>query len=94
MRIRFEGPQTFEDKENGITASFRPGKVKGRGKTKDHFKFDIFINGKSVSTVEGSYMGYIRVDGEKYWDPRYTKPYKMFLEDSILESDFSRRADL
>jgi hypothetical protein len=39
-------------------------------------------------------MGYIRVDGEKYWDPRYTKPYKMFLEDSILESDFSRRPDL
>ena len=93
-RIRFEGPQTFEDVENGIKATFLPGNVKGKGKTKDHFKTVVFLKGKPVSVIEGSYMGYIRIDGEKYWDARYTKAYKMFIEDSILESDFSRRLDL
>ena len=58
------------------------------------FKMDITINDKVVSTIEGSYMGYIRIDGEKYYDFRYVKAYKLFIEDSSLGSDFSKRLDL
>ena len=58
------------------------------------FKMDITINEKVVSTIEGSYMGYIRIDGEKYYDFRYVKAYKLFIEDSSLGSDFSKRLDL
>ena len=39
-------------------------------------------------------MGYIRIDGEKYYDFRYTKGYRLYIEDSALESDFSKRKDL
>ena len=39
-------------------------------------------------------MGHIRIDGEKYYDFRYVKAYKLCIEDSILGSDFSNRKDL
>ena len=39
-------------------------------------------------------MGYIRIDGEKYYDFRYVKAYKLCIVKSSLPSDFSNRRDL
>jgi len=37
-------------------------------KCQDHFSIDVLLKGKKVSCIEGSYMGFIKVNGEKYYD--------------------------
>jgi hypothetical protein len=40
-------------------------------------------------------MAYIKVDGKKYFDYRYIKPYKLcILDNNTLPSNFKHRRDL
>ena len=60
------GTCDFTDEQNGITATYTIGIKKGR----DYFKGEIKKDGKVVSTLTGTYMGYIEWDGERWWDIR------------------------
>jgi hypothetical protein len=71
---------------------FEPGNVKN--KCKDHFSTDVFLKGKKVACIEGSYMGFIKINGEKYYDLQKIRPYKLCIAKTNLPSDFSFRPDL
>jgi hypothetical protein len=41
------------------------------------FEANIMHKNEKVSTVNGSYCGYAEIDGNRYWDIRYTLPFKV-----------------
>lgn len=57
-----------EDKANAIKCQIDFGKVKK--KPSDYFASKIYQNGKQVSHVEGTSLGYINIDNQRYWDGR------------------------
>mmetsp|Transcript_15116 Transcript_15116/g.19117 ORF Transcript_15116/g.19117 Transcript_15116/m.19117 type:complete len:141 (+) Transcript_15116:1937-2359(+) len=60
------GTSDFEDKYNGVTAQYTIGTKKGR----DYVTGWIKKNGKQVSEISGTYMGWIEFDRVRYWDIR------------------------
>ena len=38
-------------------------------------------------------MGFIEVDGVRFWDARAIKPFAMIIHKSALESDHTKRTD-
>ncbi len=60
----------------------------------DYVTGTITVNGKVVSTLEGSYCSAIRIDGKKYYDWRYCKPYRLIIKKSSLPSDWALRRDV
>ena len=47
-----------------------------------------------VSTIEGSYIGCLRIDGKKYYDVKHNIPPRMIIKKSILPSDWRLRKDI
>jgi len=97
------GEAEFVDKANKIECVLTFGRVKK--KPSDYFQGTIKIDGKIVSTVEGTYLGntinflnyiqgWIEIDGIRYFDYRYTIPFKIVNEKSPLGSDFCYRPDI
>lgn len=60
------GTSEFEDLTNGVTAQYTIGTKKGRDYVTGWIKKD----GKTVSELSGTYMGYIEFDKVRYWDIR------------------------
>ena len=85
------GTCDFTDEQNGITATYTIGIKKGR----DYFKGEIKKDGKVVSTLSGTYMGYIEWDGERWWDIRSMQNFKIIEPplDKVLSSDWRNRSD-
>jgi hypothetical protein len=86
------GIMDFTDKKNNITAQVRFGKTKG--KPSDYIDGEIKVNGVQVSKITGTYLGWVEFDKERYFDYRYTLPFKFNIEKSRLGSDFAYRSDL
>ena len=57
-----------------MSAEIKLGKVKK--KPSDYFKGTISQNGKVLSEIYGSYMGFCEFDGMRYWDFRDSIPNK------------------
>jgi len=85
------GNMEFIDEENRIHCNIQFGKVKKR--PSDYIEGVITVNGEPVSTVRGTYMGYIEIDDKRYFDYRYTQPFECRQEKSPLMSDFQYRPD-
>jgi len=85
------GNMEFKDEENGIYCNIHFGKVKG--KPSDYFDGVVTVNNEPVSKIFGSYLGFIDVDGKRYFDYRYVQPFECKKEASPLESDYLYRAD-
>jgi len=85
------GTCDFKDEANGIEATYTIGIKKGR----DYFKGEIKQNGKVVSTLTGSYMGYIDFDGVRYWDIRKMQNFDIIAPpvNKVLPSDWRNRTD-
>jgi len=62
---------------------------------KGGYDFYILQDGEKISHVTGN-LGHVKIDGEKYFDHRYVKPYKMCISDQdvALPSSFMYRKDL
>jgi len=86
------GTMEFNDKKNQISCELRFGKVKKR--PTDYIEGEIKVNGQIVSRISGTYLGWIEIDGNRYFDYRFLPPYKLFIERSRLGSDFAYRPDL
>lgn len=67
-QLRTESLGTLDciDEQNHIVSNIIVGKEKK--KPTDYLSGDIKINGKVVSKVYGTYLGYIEFDGVRYWD--------------------------
>jgi hypothetical protein len=50
--------------------------------------------GKALSSITGTYLGFLNIDSDRFWDGRYMNPFKIELEKETLDSDFMRRSDL
>ena len=95
----------FVDKENKIFCQLKFGSVKK--KPSDYFEGAILVDGKVASTVTGTclgnrsthlldidfWLGWIEIDGFRYFDYRFSKPFLMQTEASPLLSDFRYRRD-
>lgn len=66
--IQTLGNITFQDQQNNIEANIKFGKVKK--KPSDYFQGVITVDGVEVSTIYGSYMGFLDFGGIRYWDFR------------------------
>jgi len=75
-----------------MTAQVRFGKTKG--KPSDYIEGEIKVNGEIVSKITGTYLGWIEIDGNRYFDYRAIMPFKFIMEKSRLASDFAYRPDL
>jgi len=82
----------LEDEENQIRCELE---LTGhKEKPKDFVRGTITVKGKVVSNIEGSYCSAIRIDGNKYFDWRYSVPHKLIIKKSTLGSNWSLRKDL
>jgi hypothetical protein len=64
-------------------------------KQPDFFKGMIKRGEKPVAGVFGTYLGFVNIEGKRYWDGRRVKPFRFLGEKKeILESDSSLRKDL
>jgi len=86
------GIMDFVDKKNNISAQVRFGKAKG--KPSDYIEGEIKVDGAIVSKITGTYLGWIEIDGNRYFDYRFLPPFKFHIERSRLGSDFAYRPDL
>ncbi|OMJ84354.1 hypothetical protein SteCoe_14580 [Stentor coeruleus] len=67
---------------------------KVRGKPSDYVQGTIKnLQGKELSKLEGTYLGYLEFSGVRYWDARYIKPYKITYPQLLL-SDSECRKDM
>ena len=85
------GTCDFIDEQNGITAQYTIGTKKGR----DYIKGEIKKNGVVVSTLHGTYMGYLEFDGVRYWDIRKMQNFPIIEAplNKVLGSDWRNRID-
>lgn len=81
----------FVDKENKIFCQLKFGSLKK--KPSDYFEGTILVDGKAVSTVTGTCLGWIEIDGFRYFDYRFSKPFLMQAEAAPILSDFRYRRD-
>lgn len=94
MGHQLVGKMSFEDSQNGITASFEFGNV--RGKTQDYFSGQILKGQKVVSEIRGNYMGFIDFDKVRYYDIREKQHIHFPISakgEASLPSDSTRRKD-
>jgi len=85
------GDMEFVDTENDIYCKISFGGVKK--KPSDYIDGTITVNGKAVSTISGTCLGWIEIDGQRYFDYRHSLPFQMEPEHSPLWSDFRYRPD-
>lgn len=62
----------FTDEANEISVTVEFGKVKK--KPSDFFAGKISVKGQEVSTISGTYLGFIDFDDVRYWDFTRTTP--------------------
>ena len=67
MRQESIGQLTFKDLVNGYQAIIN---MSPRGKLSDYFEGTIEKDGEVISKVNGSFLEYIEIDGERFWDIR------------------------
>ena len=67
MRQESIGELTFKDLTNGYQAVIKMGPS---GQLSDFFEGTIEKDGNVISNIKGSYLEYIEIDGERYWDIR------------------------
>jgi len=91
------GKCEFNDEKNGIQAWYEINSPqKGRGKARDYFVGEIKKDGKVVSKLFGTYMGYIDFDRQRYWDIREMHNFAVIdtdLKTEALPSDCRNRID-
>ncbi|KAL4471196.1 hypothetical protein ABPG72_007563 [Tetrahymena utriculariae] len=92
LKLESKGTLTFVDQKNSLVGTVVIGKVKK--KPTDYLEGQITQNGQIVSQISGSYMGYIQIDNERYWDYRVALPLKLHHQTNLLKSDSSNRSDL
>jgi len=51
-------------------------------------------NGEQIGSMEGTYLGYIDIDGKRYWDYTKITPHRLNFTDNDLGSDHRVRTDL
>jgi hypothetical protein len=68
------GDMEFIDEGNKIDCKITFGNVKK--KPTDYFEGTINVDGKPVSKISGTYLGWIEVDGMRYFDYRYCFPFR------------------
>ena len=87
------GKCDFTDEQNGVTATYTIGGAKGYGR--DYFAGEIKKDGKTVSKMFGTYMGYLEFDGQRYWDIRDCQSFRVIDDDieKVLDSDWRKRTD-
>jgi len=85
------GNMELKDEANGIYCNIAFGKVKK--KPSDYIEGTIFVKGEPVSQITGTYLGWLEIDGKRYFDYRYTQPFECKIEKSPLASDFQYRPD-
>lgn len=51
-------------------------------------------NEKPVAGTFGTYLGFINIEGKRFWDGRFVKPFRFVAEQNPIESDSSKRKDL
>ena len=85
------GTCDFVDEANGVTATYTIGTKKGR----DYIKGEIKKDGRVVSTLTGTYMGWLEFDGVRYWDIRRMQNFALqeLPMDKALRSDWRWRTD-
>ena len=90
------GTCTFTDEENGIEGTYTFGAA-GRKYPKDYFIGEIKKDSQVVSSLFGSYMGYVDFDGVRYWDGRRMQNFEISPVDThdtyYLTSDSRKRID-
>ena len=67
MRQESIGEITFKDLVNGYKAVIKMGPDR---KLSDYFEGTIEKDGNVLSNIKGSYLEFIEIDGERYWDIR------------------------
>lgn len=72
------GKMIFTDEKNGLYCEIKFGDVKK--KPTDYFQGDILQNGKAISKVYGTYLGYIDFDGNRYFDHRMVTPHTIYMK--------------
>lgn len=72
----------YSDEKNGFSCEIKFGDVKK--KPTDYFKGEILINGKVVSKVSGTYLGYIDFDDKRYFDHREVLPHTVEQTNEVL----------
>ncbi len=52
------------------------------------------MNGKRVSKIYGSYMGYIEFDNKRYWDYEHMLPFQLMIDppNELVKSDHQFRS--
>lgn len=91
MKVESKGCITFKDLANGIVAEVDIGSFKK--KPTDYFSGTIKVNNAVVSSVYGTYMGFLEFDGIRYWDYRHIVPFEPIIVQSDIGSDQSYRLD-
>lgn len=96
MRHESCGLLTFRDVANKLECSVRIGEVSG--KPTDYLEGFVMREGKVVSHLTGTYLGYLDFDSKRYWDVRQSETYKVIHRqidfEANLPSDSEVRPDL
>jgi hypothetical protein len=85
------GHMEFTDVENKIYCKLSFGQVKK--KPSDYVDAQIFVDGKPVSNIKGTYLGWLEIDGQRYFDFRDMIPFEAKPAKSPLPSDCNYRND-
>jgi len=86
------GSMEFTDVENKIYCKLTFGNVKK--KPTDYFECQVLVENKPVSTIKGTYLGWIDVDGQRYFDYRQMVPFEAKAAKSPIPSDCHYRNDM
>lgn len=46
----------------------------------DYCSGKILQKGKVVASISGSYLGFLDIDGNRFWDGRYMSPFRVEFE--------------
>ena len=81
------GTIEIADKENKLHFKAKLGEAPKR--TADYFVGAITKNEKPVAGVLGTYLGYLNVEGQRIWDGRKTRPFRLIPERNHFPSEVS-----
>lgn len=63
-------------------------------KSDDYFSGVIKQNDKPVGEVYGTYLGFVNIDGKRFWDGRKVRPFRFLYDKAPLDSDSTTRKDI
>jgi len=86
------GAMEFTDVDNKIYCKLSFGNVKK--KPTDYFECQVLVDNKPVSTIRGTYLGWIEIDGQRYFDYREMVPFEAKAAKSPIPSDCHYRNDM